>query len=272
MAEVAINQMIPSALEVFYDALIPRRKQQCSLCMDDEPNLKLECSHAFHDECILNQLKAGWTGVRISFNFMKCAECRAPMVLPKEDTQQDNEVMKEIKELLQQHQELAKKVDQMAKNLIEAQEVKDDDASTMVFYPCFKCKAPYYAGKMDCAAELNIEAASLICPPCIQIENKRLVKAATGTGGPCPVHGDQFAVYKCSYCCGAANWQCGYGYFYCHPCHDGVGEKTPCQGSACHITVEHTENSEGVTFIIACNACELDTDNVEDVGVPLIYQ
>jgi hypothetical protein len=62
-----------------------------------------------------------------------------------------------IKELFQQHQDLSEKIDKMAKDLIEADDTKEEDASKMVFYPCFKCKLPYYAGIMDCAAQLKID-------------------------------------------------------------------------------------------------------------------
>jgi hypothetical protein len=246
--------------------IVNREQEHCSLCLDQSANLQLGCSHVFHDECILNQLKAGWTGVRISFNFMRCAECRAPMTLPAQV--EDSDVMREIKELLQQHQALSQKLEQMAKDLIESGEVKDEleDPAKLVFYPCFKCQSPYYVGNHDCAAELNIKFENLLCPPCLQIENKLLVKAATEPGGACALHGDKFALYKCTLCCGAAIWQCGSMEFYCSACHDG-GEMTRCAGANCHIKVPHKQLSEGRIFIIACNACEMGTENQDDVGI-----
>ena len=59
---------------------------ECEMCGEDEKAqiLVLACSHKYCLECIVGQLKAGSSGVRITFNYMNCAFCRQEFALPPE--------------------------------------------------------------------------------------------------------------------------------------------------------------------------------------------
>eukprot|EP00475_Leptophrys_vorax_P003598 TRINITY_DN12116_c0_g1_i1.p1 TRINITY_DN12116_c0_g1~~TRINITY_DN12116_c0_g1_i1.p1 ORF type:complete len:305 (-),score=60.09 TRINITY_DN12116_c0_g1_i1:43-957(-) len=245
------------------------KKQDCALCLDSGCDLELRCSHVFHRDCIANQLTAGWTGPRISFNFMRCAVCRSSIALQKHDVDKLNvPALDAIKNKIVEHVTLAKTIRKLAEAaLAENKEVEASDVSRMVFYPCFKCKTPYYAGQLDCAAEMNLQAENLLCKRCMT-EYERSQEPGK-PGGPCSVHGYKFALFKCGFCCNPATWQCGSREFYCAACHDGIGTKLPCAGPDCYIKIPHSEGGGGV-LVLECGACQVGTD-CDDVGV-LAYE
>ena len=54
----------------------------CAVCsheLSTEPCLTLDCGHVFHAGCIREMLRHRWSTQRITFNFMKCPSCQAPI-------------------------------------------------------------------------------------------------------------------------------------------------------------------------------------------------
>ena len=53
----------------------------CNLCFTEAlksaPCVKLDCSHIFHEECVLKRLGSKWNGPRIIFNYCECPLCKA---------------------------------------------------------------------------------------------------------------------------------------------------------------------------------------------------
>jgi len=229
----------------------------CVLCLEkgSVSVLKLACGHVFHQDCILNQLNAGWTGLRISFQFLRCAVCRKQIALLPPVENEDAEPRAQILSKLQEMEAFSGRISDMIDKIV--QEHKDDaeelNPLKMVFYTCFKCKNPYYAGTMDCAAQLDIAEENLVCPACLEKSLEQ--RAVTNqNGGPCSIHGSQYGSFKCNRCCSFAVWQCSQFDFYCDPCHEGLASPA-CPGKDCHIKVPHELNHAGV-FMIACKACE----------------
>ena len=76
----------------------------CCVCLDEEPSgmLRLSsCPHSAHFECLKRQLEAKWSGKRVSFNFLKCGECRTPLSHPR------------LTRLISGHAALKKKVEEI---------------------------------------------------------------------------------------------------------------------------------------------------------------
>ena len=97
---------------------------------------------------------------------------------------------------------------------------------TFAFYYCSQCKKPLYGGHRDCdpgagagaeAGAVNVRVESgRRCPGC---------QGSEGLGG-CPLHGPDYSIFKCRFCCSPATFFCGGMCHYCTPCHDRAGALT----------------------------------------------
>ena len=62
---------------------LPMNEELCTICytceLSEEPGVKLGCGHVFHANCIIELLKHKWTSLRITFAFMSCPACKAPI-------------------------------------------------------------------------------------------------------------------------------------------------------------------------------------------------
>jgi uncharacterized CHY-type Zn-finger protein len=68
----------------------------------------------------------------------------------------------------------------------------------LAYYPCFKCKAPYFGGMKDCiaaqAASQEFKPEELVCGKCSS--------QVLGLGNTnCNEHGTDFVEFKCKFCC-----------------------------------------------------------------------
>ena len=123
------------------------------------------------------------------------------------------------------------------------------------FYNCFVCHKPYYGGLARCMDGLqNVNESDFICPAC------------SGIGlDSCQVHGKDYMVYKCRFCCKVANYFCWGTTHFCHECHkkqenhDFMTTKKKddleqCEGPAlCPLRVDHPPNGE--EFSLGCSLC-----------------
>ena len=52
----------------------------CAICytseLREEPCVKLNCGHIFHENCVLQLLQHRWNTLKISFAFMACPTCK----------------------------------------------------------------------------------------------------------------------------------------------------------------------------------------------------
>jgi len=84
----------------------------------------------------------------------------------------------------------------------------------MTLYNCNKCNRIFNGGKNDYdgAIRENMDPSNFLCRPCAEIE--------LGYGKEyCDLHGNEFADFKCQYCCSIALYVTDNGTkFFCQPC------------------------------------------------------
>eukprot|EP00475_Leptophrys_vorax_P035898 TRINITY_DN5977_c0_g1_i1.p1 TRINITY_DN5977_c0_g1~~TRINITY_DN5977_c0_g1_i1.p1 ORF type:complete len:341 (-),score=75.81 TRINITY_DN5977_c0_g1_i1:73-1095(-) len=271
-----------------------KEKAVCAICYDESSrcNFALKCKHEFHWECLEAQLKAKWSGVRVSLNYMNCAVCRAPVSDSKGSRLKpyvdEFEALKVS--LVTLANERAKEDDIDCKGL-EGQERLDFLFKTLAFYQCVDCKQAYCGGLVSCAEELEIDAEQLRCQSCtfsrINQEQKEANPEAPAAdaaaavkrladGSPdlrCLDHGYKHAVFKCDSCCSMATYDCIWNH-YCDRCHGQAyqAKNYPCVGEdKCPLGIKHPPNQEAkhggaanapVPFVLGCLKCiGLDTEN-----------
>jgi len=180
----------------------------CPICLEaissETPSLRLDCSHAVHAECLQEMLcTVEWHGKMIQPAQIRCpAGCGAFI----------------------QHPVLSKAVDPLVKlaegalKTATAQAAEDEaDVATPALveakysvYQCATCSQPFCGGLKECNVEGGeAEEKAAVCQSC-QVKG----------GATCRIHGSEFMVGKCNYCCEPATFNCGGGrYLFCTPCH-----------------------------------------------------
>lgn len=236
----------------------------CAVCFEECSVLQLGCEHTYCLACLEGQLAARWPGPRVTFQYLQCALCRAPLA---------HEL---IQEALEKHRELRSRVIAAA-----VRKFQDDDSSNeigedvnaraeaeMAVYMCSDCSDPYCAGRVDCAAAAA-EAEVSIQHRCHECE---WAAVATTDDRRCMRHGHRFAMFKCDSCCAVATWNC-YSNHYCERCHNQASDVKcyPCPGpDLCPLGMPHPRNVQAVhgtvttSFVIGCTACLGCTDATEE--------
>lgn len=199
----------------------------CSICyveaLKDAPCIQFsgDCDHVFHYQCILNKINAKWPGARISFEFLNCPLCQTPMDHPALE-----KPMKEVKELYTHVKQKA--LERLAYEgrmkdpaIVQASGRFYENPAGFamyeyLFYMCFKCNTPYFAGGYQCQeANAPFDPEELVCPSC-----------QPQSVDDCPKHGKDWLAFKCRYCCNYANWYCWGRAHFCDHCHkSGVWQK-----------------------------------------------
>ena len=112
--------------------------------------IRLNCGHIFHAECIKDLMKHGWSTLRVSFDFLSCPACKAPINQLKKYPV----LQKELQKLL----DLKAKVHALAEKVILKKKIEVDGKATKMqqlqqamkkcaFYQCFTCKKPFFGGE-----------------------------------------------------------------------------------------------------------------------------
>ncbi|XP_052769359.1 uncharacterized protein LOC128209377 isoform X1 [Mya arenaria] len=152
----------------------------CVICYTDElsraPVIMIKCGHIFHLHCVERVLQNRWVGARINFKFMNCPLCNVKIDHPK------------LKVLLETLCSLEDKVNKVAMARLEKDGLTKSKEITspggqyfnnpagfatdkFIFYSCYACKKPYYAGEDSngCASAMEdtLEEANLICSTCL---------------------------------------------------------------------------------------------------------
>ncbi|KAF2071788.1 hypothetical protein CYY_006895 [Polysphondylium violaceum] len=239
----------------------------CNICyvesLKSAPCLKLKCGHIFHQGCVEKKIKEKNTsGPRLTFTFLDCPICKELMEHPS--IQSIVEPILKLKTTIQ-----AKALARLSyEGLSKTKELEDKkskwfnnpDAYSMdryVYYQCFKCKNPYFAGQARCDEGLNgddYKQEDLICGNCRGTDGKQ-----------CKTHGWDYIIWKCQFCCSVAQWYCWGKTHFCTDCHtkqqkgDYLNRKPKtaipmCSGiDQCPLKIEHPHCEE---FILGCNLCK----------------
>jgi len=197
----------------------------CAICYSEAlcaaPCVQLTCGHTFHYHCVKKHIENGYAHHRIKFEHTRCPLCKEKIqhwafnnVLSKwallEDEVNDMALNRLRIEGNEKHREILEPWGQFyQKPLAFAQHI-------YVFYQCYKCQKPYFAGNQICGAADDEEddeddeeiAKQLLCSSC-----------GTHNIEACPRHGKDWIQYKCRFCCRVASFHCWGNTHFCKECH-----------------------------------------------------
>ncbi|KAK5583929.1 hypothetical protein RB653_005534 [Dictyostelium firmibasis] len=239
--------------------------EYCNICyvesIKSAPSVMLDCGHMFHYGCIEKQLTSK-TGPRITFHHSDCPLCKKQMK-PHPAINHILEPILKNKAIIQ-----SKAMERLSyEGLAKCKEIEDKKSKwyqdpenysmdRYVYYSCFKCKGYYFAGQARCdeGVEGGYKEEDLVCGSCRGSDGKE-----------CKVHGWDYIIWKCQFCCSVAQWYCWNKVHFCSDCHtkqqkgDYLNKKpktsiTQCEGpDKCPLKVEHPHVEE---FILGCNLCK----------------
>mmetsp|Transcript_15848 Transcript_15848/g.39062 ORF Transcript_15848/g.39062 Transcript_15848/m.39062 type:complete len:739 (-) Transcript_15848:199-2415(-) len=191
----------------------------CPVCyvegLKDAPCIQSrgKCRHIFHLKCVTDRINAGYNGARINFKFITCPLCNNKIDHPA------------LKKALTPWLRLERKIQAKALERLKYEKRENDPkiASSYngnavefamheyLFYKCFKCKQPYFAGNYACQAadDGKFDPAELLCAGC----------QPSNDVSNCPKHGTEWIAFKCRFCCNTAQWYCWNKTHFCGKCH-----------------------------------------------------
>ncbi|KNC49138.1 uncharacterized protein AMSG_05111 [Thecamonas trahens ATCC 50062] len=207
----------------------------CSICWVDDirsaPSIELACGHVFHYSCVTARLDARWPDAHISFAFLDCPLCNAPIA------------HKVLAKRLRPLQRLQGEVLALARHALHTEMLAGNSevafisdaaiaayASSQRYYLCSKCDHPYHGGAAAC------EAAGDAHPPILTPSFAR--------------------THKCRFCCNLATWLCWGTTHFCDACHDIapiIARKPFHELSPCTCSRVHPPN--GIEFSYGCSMC-----------------
>jgi hypothetical protein len=231
----------------------------CAICqveaIKSAPAVKLRCGHMFHYECVRRKVAPGWVSSRITFAFLECPLCAAHISHPAllKLTAPHAALFDVVRGKALERLEIMKERD--AKELLDPASAyygKPDKyaMARYCYYPCFKCKKPYYGGEKACGAPVQAEefsAKDLVCGAC-----------STGKNETCRKHGKEYIEYKCRFCCDVACFFCWGTTHFCEAHHKVAPKiaKVPVdQLPKCTCGQPHPPN--GTEFCLGCSLCRL---------------
>jgi hypothetical protein len=174
-----------------------------------------KCTHVFHFKCVRDRLAARWPGARVTFDFLLCPVCKQEPIL-------HSSLNALLTPLLQMEKEVSEKALMRLKyeGREQDQAVADPEGqfyrnvvayalNIFLFYECYTCKRPYFAGGYQCQeANAEFDPKELVCPAC-----------QPSSITDCKTHGKDWLTYKCRFCCSVANWYCWGNAHFCDKCH-----------------------------------------------------
>lgn len=157
----------------------------CAICRDPLrvlPALRIPgCAHIVHRDCLVAQLRGRWPGPHISFKFLGCPVCSAPL------EGEFSPPLPELPPLLA----LRERVGRMGAEVAERQEELGEAAAypgglpayvaaKYRFFACENCGEPYYGGRAECGAGAEPEEGGgpppRLCVPCAEAREARLAQ------------------------------------------------------------------------------------------------
>lgn len=249
---------------------VPYTFSSCNICLEEVRTCVLECGHTLCQECIQSQLRFRWPGNRITFGYLRCGICRAPLA------------HESITQQLRSHTDFQEKVAEVALTgarengllndlynksyergeILSPEYERQYATDRMVVCQCSECQMSFCAGLAECAQLMDTQMLNQKprCSSCIWKSTSR------AQSRKCEKHGPQFAIYKCDFCCSLAVWQCGCSHF-CEPCHGGQPRKHfHCSGPEdCPLGIAHPPNGPSpVNFVFGCSGCAGCLDENEE--------
>jgi len=232
--------------------------------MGERDLLQLDCKHAFCIACLLRQLTARWSGVRVTFNYLHCSLCRQQLAHREIAVpMQAHLAFKHRVELIaqgkfQEEDAFGEWVKQSASRYPTHREIINEAMATMMIFMCSTCNEPYCGGRASCAEQQDLSLDKLRCTSC-----EWKVQACVDDNR-CMKHGHRYAVFKCDFCCDVALYRCYGTTNFCERCHRQAGSQIvyPCPGvESCSLSIPHpcigTEDGGGAlrSFVLGCTAC-----------------
>ena len=274
----------------------------CTVCLEegaeqDNNNnkmmmIKTICNHDMHVACAHQLLDNMWSQ-RVTFNYMTCPSCRAPLHFVKDSSSSSSSSssLLLLSDKIQMHSLIRKDVVSMVFAYVQKQEytdiqtVTDNNASAYARHKmeedclgkincflCEDCDRIFASGRVDCGELQNNMSSSsdnsqhlqqskeMRCEECIFDEINPSSKK-------CRAHGVLYAVFKCDCCCSIASYDCS-GNHYCDVCHGTLNKKPSVRpkcrgqvGDCCPLGVphplnaarNHSEKRDG--FVVGCTKC-----------------
>jgi E3 ubiquitin-protein ligase MYCBP2 len=242
----------------------------CNICWVDPlrvcPTLKLSCGHFFHFMCLWQKIDGKWPSARITFGFLNCPLCKAQIKHPALA-----DITKTYYDLLDTIQKDA--IERVKiEGLSNDRRLKDPNSKyfnnlpafaldRLAFYPCSKCKKPYFGGMKACEEagleqNENYKSEHLVCGSCSSGPNAKA----------CKRHGKKYITYKCKFCCTISSWYCWGSTHFCDKCHKRqekgdylnrkpISDLPKCPGLAkCPLGIEHPPNGTA-DYSLGCVVC-----------------
>ncbi|KAK9824279.1 hypothetical protein WJX72_009118 [[Myrmecia] bisecta] len=177
----------------------------CHMCCESlrsGPVILLQCGHSCHLDCAREQLRQGYPGPAISFNFMHCGLCRDGQARGNVQIASACPTMQHpaLQSCLQRPLELRDQVVHRAKKRLRFEGIMATDPALQpgseydgrpadyalekyMYFECCKCKQPYYGGERQCAVAADDGAAynkaELICGSCSALGNGAVSEGET---------------------------------------------------------------------------------------------
>ena len=197
----------------------------CAICYSESlssaPCVQLMCGHTFHYKCVQKHIENGYAHHRITFEHTRCPLCKEPIqhwafeeslakwALLEADV--NERALNRLRiEGNEKHREIVEPWGQFHGNPLGFAN------HIYVFYQCYKCKKPYFAGNQICGAADDEEddeddeeiAKQLLCSSC-----------GTHNIETCEKHGREWIQYKCRFCCRPSSFFCWNNTHFCDKCH-----------------------------------------------------
>ena len=237
----------------------------CPICLvklSSFPVVILGCNHYLHFLCLRKKLNKGENNKekKLKFNFLKCPVCKKIIQCS---------YIPEIQKQIDIYHKLYIKVNEMIEQRVIYKQIyleNDEPFNLFIFYICFKCNEPYYAGTNSEIIQ-NIENKKFygnkedcLCGKDSFINNCK-------GQSYCSIHGYQYIEYKCKFCCKIASRFCSETHF-CEECYynksnrkDGKYEIKKCYKDLCEFSGFHAPN--GIEYCLGCFICRLESINKE---------
>ena len=278
-----------------------QKEELCPICctetLDELPSLILKCGHSFHVECIKKQIDSRWPSSSIVFRCLNCPLCNQRMDHPslKENMlpliQLEKQIIKHIQKQIKlddlkgEFYDFRNKIPDEGSEIDLSQVLDKKEQQKIIiqhaldiysFFPCFKCKNPFFGGRKNCIMEIP-KPEDLLCSKCNppKMDEHVLNPEKQISCG----HEKSDLIWKCRFCCSLAAYRCGTnhkGAHFCEKCHHKAGQlvefskwstilppdKLPqCSGKdQCPLKCTHPPN--GTEYCLGCAKCKI-FDNVK---------
>jgi len=246
------------------------QEEFCNICWVESlmagPTLQLKCGHYFHFMCTWNKIERKWPAARITFGFLSCPLCKQE--IHHEAVEEMSKKFYQLKDQIRTDSVERLKIEGLDNdprltdpNSSYHNNISQFAMDRLAFYPCSKCKNPYFGGMKACEEagqqqDEKYQSNDLVCGSCASGPNTK----------SCQLHGKKFITYKCKFCCSIGTWYCWGSTHFCDDCHKKqekgdylnrkpVSDLPKCLGpDKCPLGVEHPPN--GVSeFSLGCVVC-----------------